>query len=141
LRTLGLGSPSENLVICGPSGTGKPFWLEGLGQLAVEAGLEVAWFSLEDLRVMVRRHRADEDKLVQRATSLVINAVYGAVFAGFLYGTRTGRNAHPTQGTKVSRLAHAIVPTFPFYAVEIGSRLCDAEGVCGVLLWLATPST
>jgi hypothetical protein len=37
------------------SGTGKTFWLEALGQLAVEVGLKVAWFSLEDLGVLVRR--------------------------------------------------------------------------------------
>jgi DNA replication protein DnaC len=48
LRTLEWIGRRENLVICGPSGTGKTFWLEGLGQLAVEAGLKVAWFSLEE---------------------------------------------------------------------------------------------
>ena len=51
LRTLEWIGRRENLVICGPSGTGKTFWLEALGQLAVEAGLKVAWFSLEDLGV------------------------------------------------------------------------------------------
>ena len=36
-----------------------PLFLEALGQLAVEAGLKVAWFSLEELGVLVRRHRAE----------------------------------------------------------------------------------
>ncbi|MEP7740165.1 ATP-binding protein [Nocardioides sp. 31GB23] len=40
----------ENLVLCGPWGTGKTSLLEALGQQAVEAGLKVAWFTLEDLR-------------------------------------------------------------------------------------------
>jgi DNA replication protein DnaC len=31
LRTLKWIGRRENLVICGPSGTGKTFWLEGLG--------------------------------------------------------------------------------------------------------------
>ena len=47
LRTLEWIGRHENLVVCGPSGTGKTFFLEGLGQLAVEAGLKVAWRSEE----------------------------------------------------------------------------------------------
>ena len=47
-------------MVCGPSGTGKTFFLEALGQTAVEVGMKVAWFSLEDLGVLVRRHRADD---------------------------------------------------------------------------------
>ena len=47
------------LVPVSPSGTGKTFLLEALGQQAVEQGLKVAWFTLEDLGVLLRRHRAD----------------------------------------------------------------------------------
>ena len=36
---------------------------------------------------------AVEDKLVQRATSMVLNAVYEPEFAGFSYGARPGRSA------------------------------------------------
>jgi len=60
LRTLEWVARAENLVVCGPSGTGKSFFLEALGQAAVEAGRKVAWFSLESLGVMVRRCRADD---------------------------------------------------------------------------------
>ena len=60
LRTLEWVGRRENLVLCGPSGTGKTFLLEALGQTAVETGLKVAWFTLEDLGVFVRRHRADD---------------------------------------------------------------------------------
>jgi DNA replication protein DnaC len=60
LRTLEWVHRRENLVVCGPSGTGKTFLLEALGQQAVEAGLHVAWFTLEALGVLVRRHRADD---------------------------------------------------------------------------------
>ena len=49
LRTLEWIHRRENLVVCGPSGTGKTFLLEALGQHAVEAGHHVAWFSLEQL--------------------------------------------------------------------------------------------
>ena len=72
LRTLEWIGRRENLVICGPSGTGKTFWLEALGQLAVEAGLKVAWFSLEDLGVLVRRHRADDS--VTKAVTAILRA-------------------------------------------------------------------
>ncbi|MDO3397942.1 IS21-like element helper ATPase IstB [Nocardioides sp. SOB44] len=60
LRTLEWVHRRENLVLCGPSGTGKTFLLEALGQQAVEAGLKVAWFTLEDRGVLQRRHRADD---------------------------------------------------------------------------------
>lgn len=35
-----------------------------------------------------------EDKIVQRATTMVLNAVYEPEFAGFSYGARPGRSAH-----------------------------------------------
>ncbi len=60
LRTLEWVHRRENLVVCGPSGTGKTFLLEALGQQAVEHGLHVAWLRLEDLGVLLRRHRADD---------------------------------------------------------------------------------
>jgi len=72
LRTLEWVGRRENLVVCGPSGTGKTFFLEALGQIAVEAGLKVAWFSLEALGVLVRRHRADDS--VTRAVRAILRA-------------------------------------------------------------------
>lgn len=60
LRTLDWVRRRENLVLCGPSGTGKTFFLEALGQHAVQHGHKVAWFSLEDLGAVLRRHRADD---------------------------------------------------------------------------------
>ena len=72
LRTLEWISRAENLVVCGPSGTGKTFLLEALGQHAVEQGLKVAWFTLEDLGVLLRRHRADDT--VTKAIARVLRA-------------------------------------------------------------------
>jgi DNA replication protein DnaC len=72
LRTLEWVHRRENLVICGPAGTGKTFLLEALGQQAVEAGLNVAWFSLESLGVLVRRHRADDT--VTKAITRILHA-------------------------------------------------------------------
>ena len=42
LRTLEWIGRKENVVVCGPSGTGKTFFLEALGQQVVEAGMRVA---------------------------------------------------------------------------------------------------
>lgn len=39
-------------MVCGPSGTGKTFLLQALGQAAVENGQHVAWFTLESLGVL-----------------------------------------------------------------------------------------
>src|SRR6478672_11579024 len=72
LRTLEWVHRKENLVVCGPSGTGKTFLLEALGQQAVEQGLHVAWFTLEDLGGLIRRHRADDT--VSKAISRVLRA-------------------------------------------------------------------
>jgi DNA replication protein DnaC len=70
LRSLEWVQRKENLSICGPSGTGKSHFCEALGQAAVEAGMTVAWFTIEDLGVMVRRHRPDDS--VTRAMSRLI---------------------------------------------------------------------
>jgi len=72
LRTLEWVRRRENLVVCGPAGKGKTFLLEALGQLAVEAGMKVAWFSLEALGVLVRRHRADDS--VTRAIARILRS-------------------------------------------------------------------
>ena len=72
LRTLEWIGRRENLVVCGPSGTGKTMFLEALGQAAVDAGRRVAWFSLESLGVLVRRHRADDS--VTKAIARILRA-------------------------------------------------------------------
>lgn len=60
LRSLEWIGRAENLVAAGPSGTGKSHLLEAIGHLAVDAGLSVVWFSVEDLGAIVRRHRVDD---------------------------------------------------------------------------------
>ncbi len=60
LRSLEWVARAENLVVAGPSGTGKSHLLEALGQAAIDQGMAVAWFSVEDLGVIVRRHRVDD---------------------------------------------------------------------------------
>ncbi|NDL57041.1 ATP-binding protein [Phytoactinopolyspora mesophila] len=60
LKTLERVNRRENLYICGPSGTGKSHFTEALGQAAVEAGLTMAWFTIENLGALIRRHRADD---------------------------------------------------------------------------------
>lgn len=60
LRSLEWVSRAENLVAAGPSGTGKSHLLEAIGHHAVDAGMGVVWFSVEDLGAIVRRHRVDD---------------------------------------------------------------------------------
>lgn len=50
LTTLEWIGRKENLVISGPSGTGKSHFTEGLAQAAVEKDLKVAWFTPRDPR-------------------------------------------------------------------------------------------
>lgn len=72
LRTLEWIGRKENVVVCGPSGTGKTFFLEALGQQVVEAGMRVAWFRLEDLGALVRANRADDS--VNRVVARILRA-------------------------------------------------------------------
>ena len=59
LATLEWIDRHENLVVCGPSGTGKSHLLEALGHAAINNGAHVHWFSLETLGGLIHRHRAD----------------------------------------------------------------------------------
>lgn len=70
LRTLEWVGRHENVVVCGPSGTGKSHLCEALGQQGVDAGLRVAWFGIEDLGALVRRHRID-DSIAKAFTPLL----------------------------------------------------------------------
>jgi DNA replication protein DnaC len=80
LRTLEWIGRHENLVVCGPSGTGKSHLLEALGQAAIENGHHVSWFSLEDLGALLHRHRADDTmsraiKRIMRADLIVVDDI------------------------------------------------------------------
>lgn len=76
LRTLEWIGRAENLSICGPSGTGKSHFCESLGRAAVETGMSVSWFTIEQLGGLIRRARADDtvskaiDRLIR--TDLII---------------------------------------------------------------------
>jgi DNA replication protein DnaC len=72
LRTLEWVDRRENLCVCGPSGTGKSHFCEALGQLAIDTGRTVAWFAIDELGALVRRHRADDT--VARAISRITRA-------------------------------------------------------------------
>jgi DNA replication protein DnaC len=72
LRTLEWVTNHENLVVCGPSGTGKSHLLEALGHTAIENGAHVLWFSLESLGALFRRHRADDT--TSRAVRKILRA-------------------------------------------------------------------
>jgi DNA replication protein DnaC len=60
LRTLEWVQRRENLVVAGPSGTGKSHFCEAVGHAAIDANLAVTWFSVEQLGTLVARHRVDD---------------------------------------------------------------------------------
>ncbi len=70
----------ENLILCGPSGTGKSHFLEALGHAAIDRDLRVVWFTLEDLGHLMRRHRIDDTharaiKRINRANLVAIDDI------------------------------------------------------------------
>jgi len=80
LRSLEWVTRAENLVICGPSGTGKSHFAEAIGHACIDAGLTVAWFSIEDLGALVRRHRPDDSlgraiRRICRANLLIVDDI------------------------------------------------------------------
>jgi group II intron reverse transcriptase/maturase len=91
-----------------------------------------------------------EDKIVQRATVVVLNAVYETDFLGFSYGYRPGRSAHMAldalavaiQSRKVSWLLDADIKSF-FDTLSherlvklIGQRIADPRVVRHIQKWL-----
>lgn len=59
LTTLEWVARAENLVIAGPSGTGKSHFTEGLAHAAIEKDLRVAWFTLETLTAAIAKTKID----------------------------------------------------------------------------------
>jgi DNA replication protein DnaC len=72
LRSLEWVGRAENLVICGPSGSGKSHFIEALGHQAIDQNKTVAWHTPETLAALVLRHRADDS--VNRAIQKLIRA-------------------------------------------------------------------
>jgi DNA replication protein DnaC len=59
LATLEWIGRAENLVVTGPSGTGKSHLAEALAHAAIEKDLRVAWFTLESLTATIGKAKAD----------------------------------------------------------------------------------
>ena len=65
-------SRRENLAVAGPSGTGKSHFVEALASNVIEAGMKVAWHTLETLTDLVARAGADGS--ARKAVARVIRA-------------------------------------------------------------------
>jgi DNA replication protein DnaC len=59
LATLEWVTRAENLCIAGSSGTGKSHFAEALAHKAIDAGMRVAWFTLESLTALIGRAAVD----------------------------------------------------------------------------------
>jgi DNA replication protein DnaC len=59
LMTLEWVGRAENLAAAGPSGTGKSHFAEALANKAIDAGMQVAWFTLESLTAHLGRATVD----------------------------------------------------------------------------------
>jgi len=61
---------AENLAIAGPSGTGKSHFVEAIADKVIDAGMRVAWFTLESLTATIGRAAVDGTvtKTIQRIT-------------------------------------------------------------------------
>jgi DNA replication protein DnaC len=59
LRTLEWIGRAENLAVAGPSGTGKTHFVEALAHAVIDAGMRVAWFTLETLTITLGRAKVD----------------------------------------------------------------------------------
>jgi DNA replication protein DnaC len=86
LRTLDWIGRAENLVLVGPSGTGKSHFAEAIAHAAIDRDLRVSWFSLETLTTTIARSRIDAStgKVVERIvrSELVVVDDIGLLPAG-----------------------------------------------------------
>jgi len=134
LRTLEWVQRRENLVVCGPAGTGKTFFLEALGQKVIEAGMPVAWFTLEQIGVLVRAHRADDSlgkavaKIVRAELVVIDDVGLLAVGADAAYERKSvaiSSNLHPSGFDELmpKTLATATVDRLLHHA-----HLCQTSG-------------
>jgi DNA replication protein DnaC len=86
LRSLGWIGRAENLVLVGPSGTGKSHFAEAIAHAAIDRDLRVSWFSLESLTATIARSRIDAStgKVVKRIvrSELVVVDDIGLLPAG-----------------------------------------------------------
>lgn len=71
LKSLEWVERKENIVFCGPAGTGKSMFAEALGQAVIDQGKSVAWLNVEDLDRLVTRHRIDHT--ISKAVTRVMN--------------------------------------------------------------------
>ena len=60
LGTLEWIKRAENLIVCGPPGTGKSFLAEALASEAIEAGMRVSWFNSESLARTIATAKATD---------------------------------------------------------------------------------
>jgi DNA replication protein DnaC len=67
-----MGEPPREPLRLRPIRHRQSHFSEALGQAAVEAGLSVMWFTIEDLGTLVRRHRVDDS--IARALTRIIRA-------------------------------------------------------------------
>jgi DNA replication protein DnaC len=82
LATLEWIGRAENLVIAGPSGTGKSHLVEALAHAAIEKDLRVVWFTLETLTAAIGRAKADGS--VARTVTRICRADLVVVDIGML---------------------------------------------------------
>ena len=59
LATLEWIGRAENLAVAGPSGTGKSHFVEAIAHKVIDAGMRVAWFTLESLTATIGRATVD----------------------------------------------------------------------------------
>lgn len=71
LQSLEWVERKENIVFCGPAGTGKSLFAEALGQAVIDQGKSVAWLNVEDLDRLVTRHRIDHT--ISKAITRIMN--------------------------------------------------------------------
>jgi DNA replication protein DnaC len=86
LRSLDWIGRAENLVLVGPSGTGKSHFAEAVAHAAIDRDLRVSWFTLESLTATIARSRIDAStgKVVERIvrSELVVVDDIGLLPAG-----------------------------------------------------------
>jgi IstB-like ATP binding protein len=117
---------AENLVVAGPSGTGKSHFAEALAHAAIEKDLRVAWFTLETLTAAIGRAKAGAS--VARTVTRICRA--GLIVVDEQHPSLRIRLDHAQDPRNRDRRPAATTPTWsrPRATPTASPRLSPARG-------------
>ena len=121
----------ENLVISGPSGTGKSHFTEGLAHAAIEKDLKVAWFTLETLEATLARTKVDGSMAKTAARICRADLHLDRRHRAPTRSSRRRRSVLPDYRRRIREALHrGDQQHSPFKSAHVPAKVCEAAPRC-----------